>query len=311
MRAAVLTAPDARPVYQEHPAPQAPGGPAVVVDVLAAGLHHLTRATATGAHYSGSARFPRVPGADGVVRDPSGRLRYVALDGRGDGTFAEQTVVDLRRSVVLPDDADPVRVAAAMNPGMSSWLALRRRIRFEPGQDVLVLGATGSSGRMAVQVARLCGAGRVVAAGRDPERLAPLRDLGADETVLLDELDELDRAADVDVVLDYLWGPPAADGVLAMLHARTDRGRPLTWVQIGSMAGDVASFPSIALRSAPLQVVGSGIGSVSPQEIVAELPALVDVVLGGAVDVRARAVPLDDVAAVWDERSGDRVVVVP
>lgn len=308
MRAAVLTAPDARPVCREHPDPQAPGGPAVVVDVLAAGLHHLTRATATGAHYSGAARFPRVPGADGVVRDPSGRLRYAALDGRGDGTFAERAVVDLRRSVVLPDDADPVRVAAAMNPGMSSWLALRRRIRFEPGQDVLVLGATGSSGRMAVQVARLCQAGRVVAAGRDPERLAAVRDLGADDVVLLDELD---RAADVDVVLDYLWGSPAADGVLAMLRARTDRSRPLTWVQIGSMAGDAAPLPSAALRSARLQVVGSGIGSVRPEEIVAELPALVDVVLRGAVDVRARAVPLDAVAAVWDERSDDRVVVVP
>lgn len=308
MRAAVLSRPDAPPVVSDLPTPVPAGPDQVVVDVLAAAVHHLTRAVADGSHYSASRPLPLVPGADGVVRDPAGRLRYVVVGQSGDGTFAEHTVVDLRRSVPLPDDADPVRVAAAMNPGMSSWLALRRRIRFEPGQHVLVLGATGNAGRMAVQVAKLCGAGHVIAAGRDTGRLAALPALGADETCTLDELG---RAADVDVVLDYVWGRPAADAMVAMLTARTVRARPLTWVQIGSMAGDASPVPSFVLRASRLEIVGSGLGSVAPEEIVAELPALVDAVMAGDVTVDARAVPLSDVATVWDERTDDRVVLVP
>ncbi|MFC4070204.1 zinc-binding alcohol dehydrogenase family protein, partial [Actinoplanes subglobosus] len=186
MHAAVLTAFDTPPVYREHPEPVATGDDEMVVEVLAAGLHHLTRARATGAHYSGTGTFPLVPGADGVVRDPAGRLRYAALDDTGLGTFAERTVIDVRRSVLLPEGVDPVRIAAAMNPAMSSWVALRRRITFTPGQRVLVIGATGNAGRMAVQVAKLFGAAHVIAAGRDAERLAALPALGADETCTLD-----------------------------------------------------------------------------------------------------------------------------
>ena len=308
MRAAVLSAADAAPVYADHPEPVATGDHEVVVEVLAAAVHHLTRAKATGAHYSSTGGFPRVPGADAVVRDPSGRLRYVVLDDTELGTFAERTVVDVRRSVVLPDGVDPVRIAAAMNPGMSSWVALRRRVAFTPGQRVLVVGATGNAGRMAVQVARLLGAAHVVAAGRDESRLAALSALGADETCTLDRLE---RAAGVDVVLDYVWGEPAAHGMLAMLTARTDRRVPLTWVQIGSTAGPTAPVPAVALRQARLQVVGSGIGSVPADEILAELPDLAAAVTAGAIDVRARPVPLADVAQAWTAGADERVVLVP
>lgn len=180
MHAAVITAFDAPPVYGEHPEPVAQGEHEMVVDVLAAGLHHLTRAKADGSHYSATGVFPLVPGVDGVVRDSSGRVRYAALDDTNLGTFAERTVIDTRRSVVLPDDVDPVRIAAAMNPGMSSWVALRRRVTFREGQRVLILGATGSAGRMAVQIAKRFGAAQVFAVGRDATRLKALPDLGAD-----------------------------------------------------------------------------------------------------------------------------------
>ncbi|MEV4382308.1 hypothetical protein [Streptosporangium sp. NPDC049644] len=123
----------------------------MVVEVLAAGLHHLARAKANGSHYSGNGVYPLVPGVDGVVRDKEGNVRYVALDDTALGTFADRTLIDPRRSVILPDGIDPVRIAAAMNPAMSSWVALRRRVDFHAGQRVLVLGATGSAGRMAVQ----------------------------------------------------------------------------------------------------------------------------------------------------------------
>lgn len=308
MHAAVITAYDAPPVYGEHPEPVAQGEHEMVVDVLAAGLHHLTRAKADGTHYSATGVFPLVPGADAVVRDSSGRLRYAALDDTNLGTFAERTVIDTRRSVVLPGDVDPVRIAAAMNPGMSSWVALSRRITFHAGQRVLILGATGNAGRMAVQIAKRFGAAQVFAAGRDATRLRALPGLGADQALTFDEIA---AAADVDVVLDFVWGAPAAGAMLPMLTARADRSAPLTWVQIGSMAGASAPIPSAALRAARLEIVGSGIGSVSPRDFIAELPELAKAVTEGALDVQARAVPLARIAQAWSETTGERLVLVP
>ncbi|BCJ49909.1 NADPH:quinone reductase [Actinoplanes sp. NBRC 14428] len=280
----------------------------MVVEVLAAALHHLTRAKAAGAHYSSTAAPPLIPGVDAVVRGPDGELRYAVLDDTAYGTFAERTVIDVRRSVVLPRDSDPVRIAAAMNPAMSSWVALRRRIDFATGRRVLVLGATGNAGRMAVQIAHHFGAGQVIACGRDAGRLAALTAVGAGETITFDKAG---LAADVDVVLDYVWGEPAAEAMMAMLTHRADRGRPLTWVSIGSVAGPAAPVPSVALRSAQLRIVGSGIGSVSARDILAELPALAAAVNDGTIDVQARPVPLAEVSRAWTAGSGDRVVFVP
>ncbi|GGN49331.1 NADPH:quinone reductase-like Zn-dependent oxidoreductase [Actinoplanes campanulatus] len=310
MRAAVLSAFGVPPICRDHPEPVATGDNEMVVQVLAAGLHHLTRAKADGSNYSSTGAFPLVPGVDGVVRDPSGRLRYVALDDTTFGTFAERTVIDVRRSVVLPEGVDPVRIAAAMNPGMSAWVTLRRRIEFTVGQRVLVIGATGNAGRMAVQVAKLFGAAHVIAAGRDAARLASLPALGADETCTFDRID---IAADVDVVLDYVWGEPAAAAaaMIPMLTSRADRTKPLTWIQIGSMAGSTAPIPSVALRSARLNIVGSGIGSVHARDFIAELPALAAAVTDGSIDVRARAVPLAEITRAWNADTDDRIVLVP
>jgi NADPH:quinone reductase-like Zn-dependent oxidoreductase len=221
--------------------------------------------------------------------------------------MAEYTVIDPRRSVLLPDGIDPVQLAAAMNPVMSSWVALRRRVDFPRGQRVLVLGATGNAGRLAIQVAKRFGAAQVIAAGRDPARLAGL---GADDTCTFDELA---KAADVDVVLDYVWGAPTARAMVDVLTARGDRGAPLTWIEIGSVAGPEAAVPSAALRSARLSIVGSGIGSVPGRDFVEELPAIAEAVAGGGFDVRARAVPLRDVERSWptDPATPDRIVLVP
>ncbi|WP_214408980.1 quinone oxidoreductase family protein [Sphaerisporangium fuscum] len=308
MRAAVIPASDAPPVCREHPDPAPRHGDELVVEVLAAGLHHLTRAKANGSHYSSDGVYPLVPGVDGVVRDEEGNLRYVVLDDTPLGTFAERTLIDPRRSVILPDGIDPVRIAAAMNPAMSSWVALRRRVDFHAGRRVLVLGATGNAGRMAIQIAKLFGAAQVIAAGRDTTRLRTLTALGADETITFDQIG---RAADVDVVIDYVWGEPAAGAMIPMLTARADRAAPLTWIQIGSIAGPTAPIPSAALRSARLQIVGSGIGSVPARDFLAELPELASAVAAGAIDVRARAVPLARVAEAWTAETDDRVVLVP
>jgi NADPH:quinone reductase-like Zn-dependent oxidoreductase len=319
MKAAVVTAFDAPPRYLDFPDPVAHGKDEAVVEVLAAGLHPRVRSQANGSHYTSTGALPLVPGVDAVVRDPDGRLRYTVLGDTTLGTMAERTVIDLDRSVVLPDGTDPVLLAAAMNPAMSSWVALRQRIRFEPGQRVLVLGATGNAGRLAIGVARKLGAAQVIAAGRDQARLGELGALGADECYTIDQLAGgagtagAGSAADVDVVIDYVWGQPAVRVMTGLLTARADRGRPLTWIQIGAVAGPDAPVPSAALRSARLTIVGSGIGSVPGRDIIKELPQLAAAVASGDFDVRARAVPLTDVEQAWADTAGtmDRVVLVP
>ncbi len=319
MEAAVVSSFGSAPRCEEFPSPSAAGDDDMIIDVIAAGLHPRVRSQADGSHYTSTGELPLVPGIDGVGRGQDGLLRYFILPDTRMGAMAQQTVIDARRSIVLPEDSDPIAVAAAMNPAMSSWVALRQRVHFEAGQNVLVLGATGNAGQMAVQVAKLLGAGQIIAAGRTADRLAGLPALGATGTVLLDgdagpAARRLGQAArEVDVVIDYLWGQPAAAAVAAVVTDRADRGQPLTWIQIGSVAGATAPIPSAALRAARLQIVGSGQGSVSTREILAELPALAREITGGTFRVDARPTPLADVEQAWADaaRTAQRIVLTP
>lgn len=314
--AAVVTSFDEPPHFLPFDLPEPKEGE-VVVDVLAAGLHPRVRSGASGAHYTSTGALPLIPGVDGVGRRADGALVYFAVDDTRHGTMATKAVIDPRRTIALPDGADAVRIAAAMNPAMSSWVALRRRVAWTPGASVLVLGATGNAGAMAVQVAKLLGAGEVVAAGRDRGRLALVGEAGADRTIALDDASadaELaDAARDVDVVLDYLWGAPTERAIRAVLTARTDRSRPLDWVEIGSVAGPDITLPSAALRSAHLRLIGSGQGSIGPREYLAELPSLVDAIGEGRISVHTRTARLADVESVWSEPEapGIRTVLVP
>jgi NADPH:quinone reductase-like Zn-dependent oxidoreductase len=185
MHAAVVRSFDHPPRYEIFDTPEPSGADEALADVLAAGLHPRVRTGAAGGHYTSSGTLPMIPGIDGVGRLDDGRRVYFVAPDDASGTLAERAVVDLRRMVPLPEHADVVKVAAGMNPAMSSWVALRRRVVLQPGQSLLVLGATGNAGAMAVQVAKLLGAGSVVGAGRNPERLAQLAGLGADDVVAL------------------------------------------------------------------------------------------------------------------------------
>jgi NADPH:quinone reductase-like Zn-dependent oxidoreductase len=284
-------------------------GDELVVEVVAAALHPRIRSQADGSHYTSNGELPLVPGIDAVVRDSAGQLRYALLDDTTFGTMAERTIIEDSRSVILPDHIDPIAIAAAMNPVMSSWVALGRRIDFQRGSRVLVLGATGSAGRMAIQVANRFGAAEVIGAGRNLDRLAELGRIGATRTLTLDQLEQ---ASDVDVVVDYLWGEPTVAAMLSMLPARSDRRAPLSWIEIGSVAGLEAAIPAAVLRAARLQLVGSGIGSVSGAEFVSELPHIARALADGAFDVRARRMPLAEVESAWNAASdGERLVFVP
>jgi NADPH:quinone reductase-like Zn-dependent oxidoreductase len=319
MHAAVVTSFDQPPHYQEFDIPQPANDDEMIVDVLAAGLHPRVRSGARGTHYSSTGTLPMIPGVDGVGRRADGKLIYFVAADDVIGTMAQQAVVDVRRAIELPDDVDVLKVAAAMNPAMSAWVALRRRVPIEAGQGVLVLGATGNAGTMAVQVAKRLGAGRVVGAGRDATRLAALSAVGADAIVqLTDDAAATGRAlaaaaADVDIVIDYLWGQPAQHAMTALLTERADRSRALNWIQIGAMAGPTMELPSVLLRSANLRIQGNGQGAVSPKVYLAELPSLVDEIDAGTIAVTANAAPLADVEKVWleSETPGERTVLVP
>jgi NADPH:quinone reductase-like Zn-dependent oxidoreductase len=233
--------------------------------------------------------------------------------------MAQKAVVDIRRTIHLPDDADAEKIAAAMNPAMSSWVALRRRVPMTSGQKVLVLGATGNAGTMAVQVSKRLGAGSVVGAGRDVERLKALRNVGADDVVQLTDDSGAtaaalaQAAAEVDLVLDYLWGKPAEHAITALLTARSDRSKALNWIQIGAMAGPTLELPSVALRSANLRIQGNGQGAVSTEGYLAELPSLIDAICSGTLTIASRTIPLRDVESAWvqPDVSGQRIVMVP
>ena len=319
MHAAVVRSFDTPPRYDSFPTPEASGEHEVLVDVLAAGLHPRVRSSADGSHYTSDGALPLIPGIDAVGRTSEGELLYFVAPDTALGTMAEQAVVDRRRAVTLAPDTDPAAVAAAMNPGMSSWVALRRRVGFRPGGSVLVLGATGNAGQLAVRIAKHLGAARVVGAGRDRSRLDLLESLGADEVVSLDGedkdvADRLGRAArDVDVVIDYLWGPPTELAMPALLTARSERSQALAWVQIGSMAGADITLPSYLLRAANLTVLGSGQGSLTTAGIVAELPSLAEEIASGALAVDVLSMPLSQVERAWNATTapGQRIVLLP
>ncbi len=305
MQAALISEFGQRPRYEAVDAPE-PAEGELLVGVLAAGLHPRVRSGAAGSHYASGTVLPLVPGVDGVGRMPDGELGYfLALDSRH-GTMAELTTVRPEYWFGLPETADQNAVAAGVNPAMSSWVPLRRRVPLQAGQRVLILGATGSAGRAAVQVARLLGAGWIAGAGRDAARLSELTALGADATILLagtesDIAAAVQRsAADTDIVIDYWWGTPARTILPAVLAARSAKSRPITWLHIGAVGGGSLDLPSGALRAHNLTITGSGQGSLSRADFAAELPQLIAELSAGRIAVDAVPVPLREVESTWD-----------
>ncbi|MFD6166137.1 zinc-binding alcohol dehydrogenase family protein [Oerskovia sp. NPDC060287] len=316
MHAALVTSFDQPPRYTEVPDP-VPGPGEVLVHVLAAGLHPRVRSGAAGTHYTSDGVLPLVPGFDGVGRTDDGRRVFFAGLHAPRGSMAELVAVPEGRLVELPPGLDDVTLAAAMNPAMSAWLALRHRADLQPGESVLVLGATGNAGRLAVQLARYAGANRVVGAGRDPASLDAVLRLGADAVVPLTADDAAERfareAADVDVVVDYVWGAPTELALAAVTGARADPAHPLRWVHVGATAGPTITLPAATLRKTNVQVSGSGQGSVSPAGMLAAVTELAVVLpqVRPAVDVVTA--PLREVEAAWGATtaSGTRIVLVP
>ena len=317
MHAALVHAFDHPPRYGDVPAPE-PAEGEVVVRITAAAVSQLVRAQAAGRHYSSPKHLPFVPGVDGVGRLDDGRRVYCAFPRVPHGTIAESTVVSRAACVDVPDEVDDVTAAAIANPGMSSWAALTERARFVAGEAVLVNGATGASGRLAIQIARHLGARRVIATGRTAASVAPLTALGADRTIALDQTPEALTDAfrrelhgeGIDVVLDYLWGPSAEQFIAACAGHGSGRAEPrVRFVQIGMVTAATITLPGATLRSSGLELLGSGLGSASNTMLIRSIGALLQAVGPARLAIATDAAPLADVERAWAADHGGRLVL--
>ncbi len=315
MKAAVVGERGKPPAYLDFPDPSARQGECLL-QVVASALSRTTKSRASGAHYESPSDFPFVAGIDGVGRQGDGTRVYFAFPRPPYGSLAEQTAVDVSHCVTLPSALSDVQAAALANPGISSWAACEERARLRQGETVLVNGATGVAGRLAIQVAKSLGAAKVVATGRNLGALESVQQLGADTVVPLGpdrERLEKDLAREfsqgVDVVLDYLWGPSAEQLLVAAARYGPDN-RPVRYVSIGSAAAGNITLPSAVLRSSAISIMGSGTGSVPLEGLVAILRRLFQAAADRRWEVAVQPVPLSEIGSVWSkEDSGPRVVL--
>ncbi|WP_026454393.1 quinone oxidoreductase family protein [Saccharomonospora iraqiensis] len=318
MRAAVVNTAGEAPVCADFPNPEPRPGRRPL-RLVGAGLHHVVRALASGHHYGSEQAYPLIPGVDAVARNDEGRLVYTGLAESPWGTMAEWLATPFE--VELPAGTDPLAVAAGMNAAMSGWMALAAR-REEVGDlgTVLVLGATGMSGGLAVRAALFLGAERVIAAGRDHETLEQLRACGA-VTVALPAaapdtwavaLGTAVAGAQPALVLDFVWGPVAEAAFAALGTPGTDTHRAaIDYVQIGSLAGTEVALPAALLRSRRIKISGSGAGSVPKAQMIAEVPEIIARFADGTFDAPYTLYPLSRVGEAWAHQGRTRAVVVP
>jgi NADPH:quinone reductase-like Zn-dependent oxidoreductase len=318
MKAALIEAPGDGAHYGDFAEPGEHEG-RQVVELVAAGIHPIVRGLASGQHYGSSGQWPLIPGVDAVVRSAEGVLAFSGFPQPPYGTLAERISVPSFLWIPLPEGADPARVAGGVNPGLASWLPLQAR-RSELGKldNVLILGVTGMAGLLAVQNARILGATRVAGAGRDAQGLSDAVKAGA-TTVALSGDRERDGAAILqalegsspDIVLDFLWGAPAESTFTALGRRGLEADRTdISYVQIGAAAGSQAAVPAELLRSRKLRITGSGAGSASIADIIAEIPRYIQLISDGAVDVPIRTFPLSLVSEAWDAAQHGRPRVV-
>lgn len=321
MKAAIITAAGKSPVYGDFRQPVASEGNEVIT-VSASALSQFSKSRSSGAHYSSDVMFPAVAGADGVGRTADGRRVYFVLPEAPFGALAERSLVGSKHCVAVPDGLEDGMAAAIANPGMSAWAALVERARLQTGETVLINGATGSAGRLAVQLAKHLGAGRVIGTGRNENELQELTSLGADavvpfslgalhptgakryEKALMSEF-----AHGIDVVLDYLWGESAKTVVVAIAKAVED-ARPVRFVHVGGASREEnVELPGAALRSSAIQLMGSGVKSVPFPKLLDAIKHVLEAVAPANLRIATKEVPLSEIEEVWDLSGKPRIVV--
>ena len=298
MRAAQVTSWLSPPVYTTVDDLPGPSETQLQLRVIATGVHHLVRSRAAGRHYT-SKTLPHLPGVDGVgVHVKTGRRYYFSAFTTG--SFAELVNVEKQHTWPLPDTdgADPVVIAAYMNPAMSSWMAFATRVSgLKAGFSVAILGATSTSGRIAVDVARAYGSGRVIGIARNAAAMAHMR---LDAFIELNSSTDWNELGSVDVILDYVYGEPS----VSLLRALPPTDQEVQFVHLGSMSGQTEiSLPGSILRGKKVALRGAGPGSWAMEEFAAEVPALLELVAGLEKGQDVVVKDLEEVETVWTDPS--------
>lgn len=311
MKAAVVFDLNEGPIWADFTEPQ-PAAGYTLIDVRAAAISHVVKGRASGRHYSFDGTLPFVVGIDGVGMTSDGQRVYFAFPSAPFGSMAQRAPVALQNCLPLPDALDDISAAAMANPGMSAWAALVKRAQFQAGETVLINGATGSAGQLAVQIARYLGAKKIIATGRNTQALAALAadeciDLTADEQTLNAQFAAA-SAGQIDVVVDYLWGR-SAELLLPMLAKYTPGDKPVRYVQVGSLAGADIALNGAVLRAAPLQLMGSGIGSLTMPQLLAAIGEMLQAAVPGHFTIATTPLPLRDVAAAWPRDNSQKRTV--
>lgn len=319
MRAAVLRELGKPPKVEEFAEPT-PADGEVLIHVIAAALKAVDKQVAAGTHYTSPSELPVVCGTDGVGRLENGTRIFFGGLRRPYGTIAERSVAKRMLCFPIPEGLDDATAAAIPNPGVSAWLSFKHIAKLAVGETVLILGATGVTGKLAVQIAKLLGAGRVVAAGRNENVLKTLHDLGADATIHLDQTDqqliEIFRREvgkkRFDVIIDYLWGRPTEALLSAMTASEfAAAGSQTRLVEVGESAGPTITLPAAVLRSTALAILGTA--GVPPWDVLTDaFDQVVDLAVQGKLRIDTERVSLAQVADVWDRNPrGRRLVVIP
>jgi NADPH2:quinone reductase len=287
------------------------------IEVLAAPINPIDLSVSRGILATGHPELPYIPGCEGVGRTAHGRVVWIfggSLGRTSDGAMAERASVGDAHTVDVPDGADPALAGALGIAGLAGWLPFTWRAPLKAGANVLVLGATGSVGLVAVQAAKLLGAARVVAAGRSVAGLDRALEVGADATLRLDDAGDLVAAFKEafggdgpSYVFDPLWGEPA--------RAATEAAVPgATIVNLGQSAGATSDLASAAVRFKTLSILGHTNFAIPPDELAVEYRRLVEHAIAGDIRLDVERVPLDSVADAWRrqaEGAGTKLVVVP
>jgi NADPH2:quinone reductase len=320
MHAAVLHTFGTVPRYEEFPEPVIEDqNREAIVHVHAASLKPVDKQLASGSHYASRCALPYVCGSDGVGHLDDGLRVFFGGPRPPHGAMAQRTVVPRVFTFPVPESLDDETASALPNPGVSAWLSLAYRAKLVRGENVLILGATGVTGKLAVKIAKLLGAARVVAAGRNQEALSRLHDLGADATISLalpaTELrDAFMREAGqpgFQVVIDYVWGEPAEAFLTAMTRKEFVAVQSETrFVQVGESAAPTISLPAAVLRSTALTIMGTA-GIPSRNVLVEAFQQVMAYAAKGELQIETEKIPLAEIENAWQrDQTGRRLVVM-
>ena len=321
MKAAVIYQKGEMPQYTDVPEPTVKNDDELLIAVKAAAIKHFDKGRAKGTHYSADAgrQNATLIGGDGVGLLADG-TRVYAL---GDGMIAEKAIIDKRRMVKLPEGIDDASACALPNAVAGSAMALRFRAAMQAGENALINGGTGFTGKIAVQVAKHYGAKKIIVTGRNEQTLQSLSALGADETVLTTQGDEdfiaqikdIHSNTPVDIIIDYLWGH-TAELLLAALKGNGSFTHKTRFVSIGSVTGDKIQLSAENLRSVDLHLSGSGLGSWTRDEMKLLFSEILPEMFQLAAENKLKAdtikVDLKDIEKLWEMEvaDGKRLVVI-